>query len=684
MKCFELSSSQTRHSFIPTLIPGIQFNPLILALETSVEDAIHAMNHVRSSCALIVNPLSGEQPLARQPLAGILTERDVVQAIATGMNISVAVAELMTRSVITIQEAEAKDLLVVLQQFRHHNIRHLPVVNHQGQIVGLVTPSTIRNALKPIDLLKIRRVAEVMETRVIHAALTVSVTDIAQLMATHRVSCVVMVEPLLLAADEPAQPLLRPIGIITERDIVQLCSAAEQTDLLSLRQTAAAVIMSRPVFTIRPHDSLWNAHQLMQREVIRRLIVVGETEELIGIVTQTNILRVLDPLELHEIINALQQTVHNQQRQLHHETLQKHQLAASLAETEARYRVTESQLNMIFNSAIASIASLRVFPDRNWTYLYISAGSEAVFGYSPEEFAADEHLWASRIPREDLDTTIAERFEDIFAERDTSFEYRFRHKNGELHWISCTLTSQHEPDTNSWFVTTVAMDISDRKYIEAALRQSEKRLMESLQEKELFLREIHHRIKNNLQIVSSLLDLQAGRVNDLQLQDILISSQNRINSMALVHEALHHSQSLNQVDFSQYVQNLAHNLQRTYMDLRGQIVFKITIDPRLFISLNQAIPCGLILNELLTNSIKHGFSDGRNGEITVILTHQTTYHLMLSVSHNGRGLPSDFDMHTVSSMGLKLVMTLVKQLRGTLELKQDRNTHFVIEFPLIP
>ncbi|GAB4383540.1 MAG: hypothetical protein Kow00121_45590 [Elainellaceae cyanobacterium] len=513
-------------SILPSLALSIQKNPLMLPSHARVTDAVQAMHRTQTSYVLVVD----------QQLTGMLTEQDIIRAIAESKTIdSLTVAELMSRNVVTIQESEINHLFDVLQQFRHHQIRYLPVLGSQKEIVGVITLASI---LQRLDLLK-----------------------------------------------------------------------------------------------------------------------------------------------LHKSLETLQQTAQMQQAQLQYETAQKQQMAELLAKTEAQYRLSESKLNMILNSAIASITNLRVFPDCQTETIYMSAGCEVVFGYSAEEFLAEPMLWASRVPAEDLNTVIADSFTDVFAARDASFEYRFLHKDGSLRWVSCTLTSRRDSETDSWVVTTVAMDITERKQIEAALRQSERRLLKALQEKELFLREIHHRIKNNLQVVSSLLDLQAGRVQDAQLREILEASQNRINSMALVHEALHQSQTLNQVNFSQYVQKLADNLYRTYTDSDSSIEFRINITPNLFISLNQAAPCGLILNELMTNSIKHGFPEGRSGDIAVALELQAQDVLMLLVSHNGNPLPANFNLQTVSSMGLRLVSMLVEQLRGKLDLRQGDRTEFRIQFP---
>ena len=202
----------------------------------------------------------------------------------------------------------------------------------------------------------------------------------------------------------------------------------------------------------------------------------------------------------------------------------------------------------------------------------------------------------------------------------------------------------------------------------------------SLKEKEVLLKEIHHRVKNNLQVVSSLLSLEAGRTKDEKLVQSLKESQARIRSMALIHEKLYQSRDLSRVDFEGYVRNLAVYLIRTYGTGHGAVELQLDVaDIRL--GIDRAIPCGLILTELITNSLQYGFPDSRGGTITVELRPDGNGGLQLSVHDNGVGLPDNLDIAKSDSLGLQLVSTLTLQLGGQLEIDRSDGTRFSITFP---
>jgi len=214
-------------------------------------------------------------------------------------------------------------------------------------------------------------------------------------------------------------------------------------------------------------------------------------------------------------------------------------------------------------------------------------------------------------------------------------------------------------------------EIAERKRVEEQIRAS-------LREKEVLLKEIHHRVKNNLQVISSLLYLQSKNVQDQQSLEILQDSQNRIRSMALVHERLYQSQDLARVDFAEYVRGLANQLFRFYGVNTNVIQLKINMD-KVFLGVDTAIPCGLMINELVSNSLKHAFPDGREREVRIELGLDDG-QCTLMVSDNGVGFPQDVDFRDMGSLGLQLVDTLVNQLEGTIELDRSGGTAFKIGF----
>jgi two-component system, chemotaxis family, CheB/CheR fusion protein len=212
-------------------------------------------------------------------------------------------------------------------------------------------------------------------------------------------------------------------------------------------------------------------------------------------------------------------------------------------------------------------------------------------------------------------------------------------------------------------------------------RQAEAQIHNSLAEKEVLLREIHHRVKNNLQIVSSLLSLQSNRVTDPQTTAILQDSQNRVCAMASIHEILYRSLDFANLNFAEYIQTLVNNLFASYTIERSAVVLRVDVAASLNIDVDRAVICGLIINELVTNALKHGFAADRHGELLINLRVSGENLLTLLVANNGRELPKDFDVRQVRSMGLNLVMSLIEQIEGNLVVKTGEMTEFEITFP---
>jgi two-component sensor histidine kinase len=216
-------------------------------------------------------------------------------------------------------------------------------------------------------------------------------------------------------------------------------------------------------------------------------------------------------------------------------------------------------------------------------------------------------------------------------------------------------------------------DISDRK-------QSEELLRRSLLEKELLLKEVHHRVKNNLQVISSIFSLQSNYVDDPQILAILEESQNRITSMALIHEKLYQSDSLANIDFADYLSNLTSSLFSSYNVNHNEIHLNLNVS-NVSLNIDTAIPCGLLINEMVSNSLKHAFPAGRSGGIWIDLSVTIDQHLRLTIRDNGVGLPANFNIKTVNTLGLSLVEALVHQLEGELSIYSDNGATFELVFP---
>ncbi len=220
-------------------------------------------------------------------------------------------------------------------------------------------------------------------------------------------------------------------------------------------------------------------------------------------------------------------------------------------------------------------------------------------------------------------------------------------------------------------ISGIGFDITENKI-------NEEKITQSLKEKDILLKEVHHRVKNNMQVISSILNLQSSYVKDTYALNLLKECQNRIKSMAFIHESLYQTKNFESVNFSEYITTLSKNLVHTYSINTKKIKLILTLD-KLFLSLDASIPCGLIINEIISNSLKYAFPDNRDGIIFVTLRVNKN-KVKIEVGDNGVGIPESVDVKNTQTLGLQLVDTLIEQLNGTLKLIRKNGTIFSIEF----
>ncbi|HAT12860.1 MAG TPA: signal transduction histidine kinase regulating C4-dicarboxylate transporter [Microcoleaceae bacterium UBA11344] len=313
---------------------AIDPNPLIVTPETPIAKVLALMNPMRVSCHISgdrQNPVVSAAKrscvlvVKESRLIGIFTERDIIKlTTAEACSIGLTIGEVMTPSPITLRQSEAPDIFTAIFLLRQHQIRHLPVMDRDDRLLGIITREAIYEALQPVNLQSnLRCVADVMTKEVIYAPKTATALDLAQLMVKHQVNYIVIVAAKIphpqraIAATENSQfptsnsPLLIPVGIVTERDIVQF-HALE----LNFSQISVAQAMSAPLFCLSPADSLWKAHQEIQRHCVRRLVVVGTQGELLGVLSQTSLPPVFNQSEMYGTIEILQQAVDDRASQL--------------------------------------------------------------------------------------------------------------------------------------------------------------------------------------------------------------------------------------------------------------------------------------------------------------------------------------------------------------------------------
>ncbi|MEG4276153.1 PAS domain S-box protein [Microcoleus sp. MON1_C1] len=289
--------------------------------------------------------------------------------------------------------------------------------------------------------------------------------------------------------------------------------------------------------------------------------------------------------------------------------------------------------------------------------LYLSPAYDQIWARSREGLYADPLKFMEWVHPEDK-PLLQEAIRRVLQGESTSTEYRFFRSDGTMRWLCDRAFPIYDESGKIYRIAGIAEDISDRKFTEA-------RIQAALREKEVLLKEIHHRVKNNMQIISSLLQLQAQYIEDEATLTLFEESQTRIHSMALIHEQLYQSENLDQIALSPYVENLVANLYQSFGCGNTPIQFNLKVDP-IYLNIETAIPCGLIINELVSNSLKYAFVLSLEGEIAIKFHEINDHQFHLTIQDNGRGFPADLDIENSETLGLRLVKMLAYQLEGTL------------------
>jgi len=338
---------------------------------------------------------------------------------------------------------------------------------------------------------------------------------------------------------------------------------------------------------------------------------------------------------------------------------------------EAALRESEQRFRSAFHQAAVGIAHVAI----NGRWLLVNQRLCDILGYTLEEL---ELLTFQDITHpEDLEADL-QYVEQILADRiqTYSMEKRYFRKDNSIVWVNVTVSLIRESSTEPKYFIGVIEDISDRKH-------SQEQIKASLLEKEVLLKEIYHRVKNNLQVISSLLNLQSAYIKDQHDLVIFQQSQQRIASIALIHEKLYQSQDLARINFREYTQDLVVSLLTAYEVNEDAIAVTINIEEDVLLGLDTAIPCSLIIHELVSNSLKYAFPADTNGSINIELYRIDDNNFILKVSDDGVGLPSDFDLKKIASLGLQLVDALSYQLAGTINIKGENGVKCQLIFPII-
>jgi PAS domain S-box-containing protein len=336
--------------------------------------------------------------------------------------------------------------------------------------------------------------------------------------------------------------------------------------------------------------------------------------------------------------------------------------ANTLQSMESELQQAKEQLRAVLDAMPGFVAWI----NSEGKYLGVNRYMADAFNLSPDRFIGQELGFLKNSPN------LAEFLAQFIADSvQTSSQVIEAQINGS---IRNYLVAAQKYSKNCLAVI-IGIDITERK-------QAEAQIQASLREKEVLLQEVHHRVKNNLQVISSLLDLQSQQIEEQATLEIFRESQNRVKSMALVHEKLYKSKDFARINFAEYTESLTSFLLRAYQFDRDNLALELNID-EVTLNIDTAIPCGLIVNELVSNSIKHAFPNNQSGTIRITMFADKTHNFNLIVEDNGVGFPPNWNLKQSQSLGIQLVHVLTKQIKGKLELDNRLGSRFHVSFPAI-
>lgn len=354
-----------------------------------------------------------------------------------------------------------------------------------------------------------------------------------------------------------------------------------------------------------------------------------------------------------------------------------------------------------YNSFMQNLQGIGFQLNMDFKLIFLHGPVEEMTGYPKQDFLSGKVEWQERIIPEDRPVILKKReklkLNPTFI---VESEYRIQKKDGGIKWVREIIQRISGESESSGKLQGLVYDITERKMAEEALEKIDK----------IRVREIHHRIKNNLQVISSLLSLQAEKFEDKEVLEAFRESQNRVASIAMIHEELHESESTDALDFADYLRKLIADLFSSYNVGNRNIGLKLNLE-QVYLGMDTAIPLGIIVNELVSNALKHAFPAGKEGEISINFcrtetfaakygisgpdkdcsegegcqdgedcTNNENFRYILTVADNGKGIPEEIDFQNTDSLGLQLVNILVEQIDGCIELKKSQGTEYRICF----
>jgi len=333
-----------------------------------------------------------------------------------------------------------------------------------------------------------------------------------------------------------------------------------------------------------------------------------------------------------------------------------------------KMKIDRDSSNNLYKNLVENINEIIFTLDKDGNFTYISPAIERSGTYKTKELIGKNFIEV--LHKDDAPLVLCGR-EKVLNDRGEPTEYRIVDKSGKPIWVRGSSRPIYK-NGKIVGITGVITDITDRIH-------AEKKLKKSLDEKETLIKEIHHRVKNNLSVISSLILLQTNRMTDSPERLILMDCLSRIKSMALIHEKLYKSKSLSDIDIEDHIRTLVAQLYLLYNIRKINIDFEIDIE-NIRLDINMAVPVTLILNELIINAIEHAFVGRESGKVCIIFKQDGNFYEMV-VQDNGVGFPKNIDIYNTDTLGLQLVTNLAIQLKDDIEISNGNGTKFKLRFP---
>ncbi|MBI4813260.1 MAG: PAS domain S-box protein [Methanobacterium sp.] len=341
-------------------------------------------------------------------------------------------------------------------------------------------------------------------------------------------------------------------------------------------------------------------------------------------------------------------------------------LQNKMAEKELKKR--ERLLSLVTDNMLNVLGQI----DAEGTFQYISPSIKTILGYDVEEILGENVFKFINLTHPDDQFMVASAFRAANASYSPGgVQHRLRRADGRYMWVESLGNPLFDKENQYKGVVFSMTDID-------SLKVAEKNFRTSLEEKELLLRELHHRVKNNMQIISSLLSLQTQHIKDERDLKIFESSQNRVKTMSLIHEELYSSQDFSHINLSEYIQNITKELLTSHIEDPGRVKLTVNVED-VRMELETAIPLGLLINEIVANSVNHAFPNEQKGKIIVELERDGNAFI-LKMSDDGVGIPEDIDFKKAETLGFQLINSLVNQLDGQIEMHTNNGTSYIVKF----